>query len=186
MPKKPIDWSSQNLSYKSLRNEDLSHADLRGTILYGTDLSYASLYGADMTGARTNASTNWYGADMRNVTGMPYIPMVCPSHGPFVGWKVALKEQGHRMERCIVKLWIPSDAKRVSGTIRYCRCDKARVEAIEGATEAWSMNDPGMKYEIGAFVYADKFDEDRWESYGHGIYFFIDREEAVRYMEEWR
>lgn len=166
-------------------DQDYSHRDLRHMDFRHTDLTFASLYGADLRGARVDGTTNLYGADLREARSVPMIPMICPSHGPFVGWKVALKEQGNRMERCIVKLWIPSDAKRVSGTIRYCRCDKARVEAIEGATEAWSMNDPGMKYEVGAFVYADKFDDDRWENYGHGIYFFVDREEAVRYMEEW-
>lgn len=166
-------------------NEDYAHRDLKHMDFRHTDLTYASLYGADLRGARIDETTNLHGADLREARGVPMIPMICPSHGPFVGWKVALKEQGNRMERCIVKLWIPSDAKRVSGTIRYCRCDKARVEAIEGATEAWSMNDPNMKYEVGAFVYADSFDEDRWENYGHGIYFFVDREEAVRYMEEW-
>lgn len=175
-------WLFNNRNFNGC---DFSHQDLREANLCGMNASFASFYDADLTGCRVDDGTNFFGADFRKADGIPFIPSVCPSHGPFVGWKVALKEQGHRMERCIVKLWIPSDAKRVSGTIRYCRCDKARVEAIEGATEAWSMNDPGMKYEIGAFVYADSFDDDRWESYGHGIYFFIDREEAVRYMEEW-
>ena len=175
-------WLFNNRNFNGC---DFSHQDLRGANLCGTNASFASFYEADMTGCRIDGGTNFYGADFRRTDGIPFIPSVCPSHGPFNGWKVALKEKGHRMERCIVKLWIPSDAKRVSGTIRYCRCDKARVEAIEGAAEAWSMNDPGMKYEVGEMVYADSFDEDRWENYGHGIYFFIDREEAVRYMEEW-
>ena len=166
-------------------NQNYAHRDLKHMDFRHTDLTYASLYGADIRGARIDGTTNLYGADLRGAIGVPLIPMVCPSHGPFVGWKVALKESGKRMERCIVKLWIPADARRVSGTVRYCRCDKARVEDIEGASEAWSMNDSGMKYAVGAFVYADSFDAYRWENYGHGIYFFIDREEAVKYMEEW-
>lgn len=166
-------------------NQNYAYQILRGKDFRGKDLCYASFYRADLTNVRVDETTNFYGADFRQAEGVPFIPMVCPSHGPFVGWKVALKESGKRMERCIVKLWIPADARRVSGTVRYCRCDKARVDDIEGASEAWSMNDTGMKYEIGAFVYADSFDEYRWENYGHGIYFFVDREEAVRYMEEW-
>lgn len=168
-----------------MNNKDFVYQKLNGRDFRGKDMSYASFYRADFTGAKWDETTNFYGADFRESIGTPYIPMVCPSRGPFIGWKVALKEKGHRMERCIVKLWIPSEARRVSGTIRYCRCDRARVNAIEGATEAWSMNDPDLKYEIGEMVYADSFDEDRWDNYGHGIYFFIDREEAVRYMEEW-
>lgn len=174
--KRVIDFSGRDFSYQSLRDEDLSHADMRNTILYGTDLSYASLYGADMTGARTNAITNWYGADLRNVTGRPYIPMVCPSHGPFIAWKMA-----NNHGPVLVKLLIPGDARRVSGTTRACRCDKAHVLEIEGTDEAYSFNDPSFVYRAGEYVYADSFDDDRWNNWSHGIYFFIDREEAERY-----
>lgn len=175
--KKPIDWSGQDLSYKSLRGEDLSHADLRRTILYGADLSYASLYGADMTGALIDESTNFCGADLRAVKGRPMIPMVCPSHGPFIAWKVA-DDHGP----VLVKLLVPGDARRVSGTTRACRCDKAHVLEIEGTDEAYSFNDPSFVYRVGEYVYADSFDDDRWNNWSHGIHFFIDREEAERYM----
>lgn len=170
--------SGQDLSYKSLRGEDLSHANLKGAILYGADLSYASLYGADLTGVRVDESTNWYGADLRKAINVPYIPMVCPSHGAFTGWKQA---QGYGPDPVIIKLRIPAWAKRSSGTTRSCRCDKAIVDDIEGARIVRSINDPTLVYQVGGVVYADSFTEDRWDNYGHGIYFFIDREEAVNY-----
>lgn len=178
MKKKQIDWSGQNLSGKSLRGEDLSHANLRGAILYGADLSYASLYGADLTGVRVDESTNWYGADLRKAINVPYIPMVCPSEGAFVGWKQA---QGPGPDPVLVKLLIPRGASRVSGTTRSCRCNKALVLDIEGAKEAYSTNDRNLRYKFGEYVYADSFTADRWDNYGHGIYFFVDREEAVNY-----
>lgn len=176
--KKPIDWSGQDLSYKSLRGEDLSHADLRRTILYGTDLSYASLYGSDMTGTLIDESTNFCGADLREVKGRPMIPMVCPSHGHFIGWKMA---NSYDSGPVIVKLLIMDDSLRVSGTTRACRCDRAYVVDVEGADEAYSFNDPSLVYKPETIVQADSFDEDRWNNWSHGIYFFIDREEAVRY-----
>lgn len=171
-----LNLSGRDWSYTSLRNEDLSHAYLRYADLRGTDLSYASLYCADLTGALTDESTNWYGADLRNVTSRPLIPMVCPSHGPFIAWKMA-----NNHGPVLVKLLIPGDAKRVSGTTRACRCDKAYVLRIEGADEAYSFNDPSFIYRAGKYVYADSFDDDRWNNWSHGIYFFIDREEAERY-----
>lgn len=178
MRRRRIDWSGQNLSGKSLRGEDLSHANLKGAILYGADLSYASLYGADLTGVRVDESTNWYGADLRKTINVPYIPMVCPSHGAFIGWKQA---KAWHPDPVLVKLLILCDSRRVSGTTRSCRCDKALVLAIEGTDKAHSMNDDNTWYKVGHHVFADSFTADRWDNYGHGLYFFIDREEAVNY-----
>ena len=174
--KRTIDLSGQDLSGKSFRGEDLSYADLRDALLYGTDLSMASLYGANMAGVRVDESTNFSHADLRKTLGTPMIPMVCPSHGPFIAWKMA-----NNHGPVLVKLLVPGDAKRVSGTTRACRCDKAHVIEIEGADEAYSFNDPSFVYRVGEYVYADSFDDDRWNNWSHGIYFFIDREEAERY-----
>ena len=36
-------------------------------------------------------------------------------------------------------------------------------------------------YEVGKIVYADSWDENRWDECSHGIHFFIDRQSAVDY-----
>ena len=169
-----------NFSGWDLHDKDLSHMDLTRAKLCGTNLSFASLYGAKLDGARIDERTNLYGADLREAEGIPFVPMVCPSEGPFMAWKVALDSD--RVRR-IVKLLIPARAKRVSGTVRACRCSEAYVIRVEGAPRAYSINDPNICYEPGKYVYPDRFDEDRWDNYGHGIYFFIDREEAERYKD---
>ena len=81
-----------------------------------------------------------------------------------------------------------SNAKRSSATCRKCRCDKARVLAIEtvdGAKadieEISSNYDKTFIYRVGEVVTVDDFDDDRWNECAPGIHFFITREEAVRY-----
>ena len=89
----------------------------------------------------------------------------------------------------IVKLLIPEDAKRSSGTGRKCRADKAVVleiqdlagEALEGVV-ARSIFDSLFTYEVGKTVEPrEPFDGCRWNECGSGIHFFINRQEAVNY-----
>lgn len=137
----------------------------------------ADLRGANLRGA------NLYGADLREAKRVPYIPMTCPDAGTFVGWKKASKD-------LIVKLLIPEDAKRSSGTSRKCRCDKAVVLAIEnpnvgdsGVMEVASMYDSEFIYRVGETVTVQDYDDDRWNECSAGIHFFINRQEAVNYGE---
>ena len=99
---------------------DLRGADLRGADLRGADLIEADLRGADLRGADlSNANLGW--ADLRGVN--LYYPIACPESGFFIAWKKAKKY--------IIKLEVLEDAKRSSATSRECRCDKAKVVAIE-------------------------------------------------------
>lgn len=107
--------------------------------------------------------------------------MTCPDAGTIVGWKMARKD-------LIIKLLIPEDAKRLSGTSRKCRCDKAVVLAIEkpnggdsGVMEVASMYDSEFIYRVGETVTVQDFDDDRWNECSAGIHFFINRQEAVNY-----
>ena len=36
-------------------------------------------------------------------------------------------------------------------------------------------------YKVGETILPDKWDDNRWEECSHGIHFFVDREEAVRW-----
>ena len=121
-------------------------------------------------------------ANLSYAKEVPYIPMVCPEEGDFIGWK---KAEGNKV---IVKLHIPSDAKRSSATTRKCRCSKAEVIAIynldgteAGETTCHSDYDNSFIYEVGKTVEVTDFSEDRWSECAKGIHFFINRQEAINY-----
>ena len=167
-----------NLRGAYLLNADLRGADFRGANLHNADLSSADLHNANLSSAYL------LNADLRGTKNVPYIPMVCPEEGDFIGWK---KAEGHK-DKVIVKLRIPFDAKRSSATTRKCRCSKAEVIAIYNldGTEAeettcHSDYDHSFIYEVGKTVEVTDFSEDRWRECDKGIHFFISRQEAIDY-----
>ena len=168
------DFSSCDLSYANLRGANLRGADLRGADLSYADLSYANLHHADLRGADLSY------ADLSYAEEVPYIPMVCPEEGDFIGWK--------RAGGKIVKLHIPQDALRSSATTRKCRCNKAEVVEIYNidgtiADEriVSSNYDSSFTYEVGKTVEVQDFDTNRWNECAKGIHFFINRQEAINY-----
>ena len=192
------DLSCRNLRYADLCNADLSYADLSyadlsRTDLCNADLSYANLRGANLRGANLKGANlsraamkeailNY--ADIRGAKNLPYIPMMCPEEGAFIGWKQAKVERSY----VIVKLEIPASAKRSSATSRKCRCDKAKVLEIynfDGTVakerKCYSRYDNSFIYEVGKIVKVDDFDEDRWNECSRGIHFFMNRQEAIDY-----
>ncbi len=133
---------------------------------------------------------NLRGANLRGAENMPYIPMVCPEEGKFIGWKKAKiqGEEDNHYRKVIVKLEIPASAKRSSATTRKCRCDKAKVleiynldGTIAKERQCLSCYDNDFIYEVGKVVKVDDFNEDRWNECSQGIHFFINRQEAIRY-----
>ena len=159
---------------------NLSGANLSGANLYGADLSGSDLSGANLNGA------NLSGADLSEVKHIPYIYMVCPEEGAFIGWKKAEISK----KQMLVKLSIPASAKRSSSTStsRKCRCNKAKVLEIynlDGTVaeerECYSSYDKNFIYEVGKTVKVDDFDEDRWKECTQGIHFFMNRQEAINY-----
>ena len=171
--------SGANLSYANLRDANLSganlrYANLRYADLSGANLSYANLRYADLSGANLSY------ANLRDAEEVPYIPMVCPEEGDFIGWKRA----GDK----IVKLHIPQDALRSSATTRKCRCNKAEVVEIYNidgtiADEriVSSSYVSSFTYEVGKTVEVQDFDTNRWKECTRGIHFFINRQEAINY-----
>lgn len=129
-------------------------------------------------------SANLHNADLSGANNVPYIPMVCPEEWDFIGWK---KAEGNK-DKVIVKLHIPSDAKRSSATTRKCRCSKAEVIAIynldgteAGETTCHSGYDHSFIYEVGKTVEVINFSKDRWSECAKGIHFFMNRQEAIDY-----
>ena len=162
-----------NLRDAYLRGADLCGADLRGAYLGGADLGGADLRGADIGGAYLG------GAYLGGAKNIPFIPLSCPSDGEFIGWK--------KVSNKLVRLLIPSDAKRSSSTSNKCRCDKAKVLEItelDGSNPITSVinnNYIETQYVVGEMVFPDSFDENRWNECSNGIHFFINKQEAINY-----
>ena len=122
------------------------------------------------------------------------IPMVCPEHGAFIGWKLGYyygepDRNGSRpIFPALIKLEIPVDAKRSSAFGRKCRCDKAKVLEIENYFNsesikcAFSYYDRSFVYTKNKEVSVSDFDENRWHECAPGIHFFMTRIEAENYL----
>ena len=157
-----------------LSGADLSGAYLRGAYLRGADLSGAYLSGAYLRGAYLS------GADFSDAKDVPFIPINLPE-GEFIAWKKL-------PNGLIAKLKILEDSKRSRATGDKCRCDKAFViefqnkdGSISGEKTYTNNKYTECIYEVGKIVYADSWDENRWEECSHGIHFFTDRQSAVDY-----
>ena len=151
-----------NLEFASLRRVNLTYADIRGAKLYAAVLENAILDNIIFDDKTENFRIH------------------CPEQGAFVAYKKGL-------DNLIIKLLIPSDARRVSSTMNCCRCDKAKVLEIknfEGTKffdEAWSTVAENFCYKLGEWVYAENFNEDRWYDSTSGIHFWMTEEEAKVY-----
>ena len=148
---------------------DLHSADLYGADLHSADLRDANLYGANLRGANLCGAKNTL-----------FIPTYLPE-GEFIGWKKL-------SNGIIAKLKILSDSKRSRATGDKCRCDKALVLEFQNLDCSRSDEDEYINdsyadctYKVGEMVYADSWDDNRWNECSHGIHFFVDRQSAVAY-----
>ena len=178
-----------NLSGADLMGADLCGANLCGADLRGADLMGANLYkaylcGADLMGANLMRA-NLSGADLMgaDLCGAKLDwPLVCQEKGSFIGYKKC-------RNNLIVELEIPEDAYRCSATSKKCRCSKAKVLSItnldgsESTSDvAVSKHDSSFVYRIGETVEVTDFDQNRWNECSTGIHFFMNREDAVKYV----
>ena len=166
--------SGANLMEANLYKANLSGADLRGADLRGANLSGAGLMGADLRGA------DLMGADLRGAK-LDW-PLACQEKGSFIGYKKC-------RNNLIVELEIPEDAYRCSATSKKCRCSKAKVLSITNldgsestSNVAVSEYDSSFVYRIGETVEVTDFDQNRWNECSTGIHFFMNREDAVKYV----
>ena len=131
------------------------------------------------------------------------IPMACPSEGEFIAWKSCICETSENgYEIVLVRLLIPEDARRSSANNIKCRCDKAKVLGIyDLAGDEYPLKsivsqriivDDGTatqpmqftEYTVGKMVYADGFDDNRWNECSNGIHFYMDRKDAKNHYGE--
>ena len=172
---KGADLVGANLIYAHLQNANLVGANLEGTNLRCANLEGANLVGANLSNASLRCA-DLSGANVENAILPPSLDNL--PEGELIGYK--------KVKDCIVKLQILADSKRSRATSDKCRCDKALVLAIEYE----DGTDSSLKqivnnhfaittYKVGEIVYADSWDEDRWNECSHGIHFFLDRQRAV-------
>ena len=163
--------SSANLSSADLSGADLRSADLGGADLGGADLGGADLGGADLGGA------NLRSANLRSAINAELAfaqASIVPDHGPLFVWKKC-------QNNVLVRLFIPSKARRSNATGRKCRAERAKVLEVIGAEVGISQSNSSFVYKTGEWVRADKWDEDRWNECSGGIHFFLTRVEAEKY-----
>ena len=163
----------------NLRGANLRYANLRYANLSRANLSRANLRDADLRNANLDGA-NLRDADLRDAKNIPYIPLECPSEGSFIGWK--------KINKILIKLEIPEDARRSSATTKKCRCDKAKVLGFYDLNSTELNIDKIInnsyntcEYIKSEMVYPDSFDEDRWNECSHGIHFFINKQDAINY-----
>lgn len=166
---------SADFSFAKLKSVDFTGANLKNAKFKGADLEDAILEGAVLNNA-----------DFSNAKHVPYIFMICPEEGNFIGWKKGV--DFFTAEPVLIKLEIPEDADRTSGTDRVCRASKAKVLEITGLInfgqyqEARSKHDSTFRYRVGAEVQVNAFSSgDRFLKNAPGIYFFMNKREALLY-----
>ena len=177
-----VNFCSSQLVNVLLDDCDLQNANLKNANLERASLRRANLTGVDISGARLYAAVleNAILDDIIFDDNTKNFRIHCPEKGAFIAYKKGLNN-------LIVKLLIPSDARRVSSTMNCCRCDKAKVLEIknfEGTKffdEAWSTVAEGFCYKLGEWVYAENFNEDRWYDSTGGIHFWMTEDEAKAY-----
>lgn len=140
---------------------------------------------------------DFYGAEIADVVGIEDIEVVdskwllpvCPTDGSFVAWKKAHVTNARAWEGvAVIKLLVPEDALRSSGTTRKCRVSKATVlgiynlETKEAIDKAYSLHDPDFVYTVGAVVEPHYYNPDRWKDCAGGIHCYISEKEA---REHW-
>ena len=185
------DLSAADLIGADLRCANLRSADLSGADLIGADLHCANLRSADLSGADLSSAdlsgSDLHGANLSELTIAQ--TSILPDEGDIIGWKKAYVDNTMPPTPVIVKLLIPSDAKRSNSTGRKCRASKAQILDLQDSqgnslppdTTAYSGLYTDFTYRKGETVHVEDFDTDRWKECAPGIHFFITRIEAIEY-----
>ena len=188
------DLADANLMNADLRNANLSKTFLSDTILVEANLENAYLRNAYLdcvylqnASLRNVKLTEVFFNNVRNGKNIPFFPLNLPE-GEFIAYKKVYTSHDTSKMPYIVKLKILADSKRSRATSHKCRCDKAlvlEIQDIDGnkldLTEITNFYYSHCTYKVGEIVYADGWDENRWEECTNGIHFFLDRQMAVDY-----
>lgn len=189
------DLSCSSFAFSDFETCDFSEATVKRTDFFGC--TFVSCKFANVTPCGGQGLPSFERAEFINTIDPPHLPLRCPKVGSFVGWKKCWaenidpvtgkrKESRHPYVEVIVKLLIPAKAARTSGSGCKCRCNEALVLDIRDlkgnahvrALSHWNMN---FVYKVGESVFPDGFEEDPLKECGHGIHFFLERDQAVYY-----
>lgn len=142
-----------------------------------TGLTYGEQLGRAVQAA-IKADANLAGANLAGAKNAELViarTRILPE-GDIIGWKKCKND-------VIVKLCIPSEAKRSHAFGRKCRAEFADVLEVFGASEGLTNNHgPKTVYRAGERVMPDSFCENWQNECSNGIHFFITREEAEAYV----
>jgi len=165
------DLRSADLQSADLRSADLQYANLQSANLQSADLQYANLQSANLQ------SANLQSANLQSIKNGELAfaqTSIVPDHGPLFVWKKC-------RDNVLVRLFIPSKARRSNATGRKCRAERAKVLEVIGAEIGVSYFNSTFMYKVGQWVHANNWDEDRWNECSGGIHFFLTRVEAENY-----
>lgn len=214
-----IDFTGDYLTMARFSTCLFKDCDFSNTILEEATISMCHFVNCDFSGADFDLAnfsntvfencwfdrkTSFFNNNLDTTTfkdchNFPYIPMICPEEGEFIGWKKVIiqgafgplewLENPKPDEVYLVKLKIPADAKRSSAmTSRKCRCEFADVLDIINLKTGEHVNRvksnrsrEAIWYKVGERSHPDSFDENRWKICTHGIHFFMNRREAEEY-----
>lgn len=115
--------------------------------------------------------------------------MKCPRYDKIIGYKIIANHNNSKY--LLATLEIPAGVKRSSAIGNKCRCEYAKVLSIvdcDGVAydcghSAACAPDKKILYIVGEHVYADSFDENRFNECVPGIHFFMTLEEAWDYVK---
>lgn len=169
-------------------NTSFKRAKIKNCDFLGADFYKADFTRVAIQNLKWNQSTNLKGSQ-----GFPddVIPYNCPETGKLIVYCPAYKklEPDPRtgFDTCIIELEVPEDAKRLSGTSKSSRCNKAKVLRIlntdgtdeNSITEAFIDNDSRKCCKVGEIIELKNFCEERWDEFAEGIWFFMDFQDAV-------
>ena len=176
----------------SIDDCNFNEASLEDACLDCCSIFSSSFIQTDMTGVFIDNIAGFYPRYkdiFDRAKNVYHVPVECPTHGSFIGWKKIAKDKNGKTTEYLVKLEIPEDAKRTSIKYGKCKCSKAMVLGIynlDGTAVKFKSiinNSFGVKttrYTIGKMVYPDSYDDIRYTC-SNGIYFFADREVALNY-----
>lgn len=188
------------------KNCNLRRIHFRGCTFHGCSFINCDLNKTHFSCSSSIVATNFVCCDLDQVhlpdifvpfavtqsENAPYIPMVCPDEGSFIGYKKAWAIEDGNQYPVLITLRIPAEARRTSGFGRKCRCDKATVVKMEWLSPkehsrqsvpmARSIFDEHFVYIKGKKVKPrNGFCTDRWDVCSAGIHFFMNKREAIDY-----
>lgn len=174
-------WSA-SFNESNCQNSLFLSANLTEASFEGADLDGASFVQANLMEANLQ-DTNIITAEFDNTIG---IYPVCPTKGSFIGWTIGEDFKGNE---CLVEIFIPTWARRSSGTTRKCRTEALVVNSLERLKDGCNLAEASLKFRNhilskNEFMQDSDFETDRFKVSSTDLYFWISKEEALAHARK--